>query len=106
MENGPLMRGRSTNFVSFAALGMERWKGLWHFGLDLTNWDVIRKEFLKDYKRNFTAKTICANFKGLQQKPLKAVHDYWAKVCGIFLKMYEAALEKMGHISTRTPSKT
>ena len=74
------------------------YKGLKDFPfLDLTKWDTIKSVFLKDYKKKFTAKTICANFRNLQQKPQETVHDYWAKV--IFCKMYQAAADKMGNIT-------
>ena len=35
---------------------------------------------MKDYKKKFTAKTICASFKELQQNLLETIRDYSAKV--------------------------
>ena len=66
----------------------------------------IKVTFIRDYKTKFTAKTICANFRDRHQKPQETVRDYWAKVSGIFRKMYEAAPEKMGDISTHLDDAT
>ena len=79
---------------------LDWWKGLKDFdNLDLTKWEVIQKEFLKDFERKYTAKTICANFKDMQQKPTENVRDYWAKISGTFRKLFEAAPEKMGDLA-------
>ena len=84
----------------------------WYYGLedfpgiDLTYWNDIKNTFLRDYEMKFTAKTICANFRDLHQKPQETVRDYWAKVSGIYCKMYEAAPDKMGDISAHLDEAT
>ena len=75
-------------------------------GIDLTKWNDIKTAFLRDYETKFMAKTICANFRDLHQKPQETVRDYWAKVSSIYCKMYKAAPEKMGDISTHLDAAT
>ena len=75
-------------------------------GIDLKKFNDIKVAFIRDYETKFTAKTICANFRDLHQKPQETVRDYWAKVSGIFRKMYEAAPDKMGDLSTHLDDAT
>jgi hypothetical protein len=48
--------------------------------VDLRDWDVTKKEFLKMYKPNFLAHTTCANVADLIQKPGKMINDYHVRV--------------------------
>jgi hypothetical protein len=48
--------------------------------LDLEDWDVIKKEFLKAYEPKYSARTTCAKFADLSQKPGKTVKDYHVRV--------------------------
>ena len=75
-------------------------------GINLTKWNNIKTALLRDYETKFTAKTICANFRELHQKPQETLRDYWAKVFGIYRKMYEAAPEQMGDIATHLDAAT
>ena len=65
----------------------------WYFnldtlpGLDLTKWSVVKERFLKQYDTKGTAKTICHNFKDLQQRPRENVKDFYVRVAEVFKKI-------------------
>lgn len=44
--------------------------------LDLANWDIIKKKFLKTYEPKYSAQTTWANFADLTQKSGKSINDY------------------------------
>ncbi len=48
--------------------------------LDLKDWDVVKKEFLKMYEPKYSAHTTCANFSDLTQKPGETINDYHVRV--------------------------
>jgi hypothetical protein len=48
--------------------------------LDLKDWDVDKKEFLKMYEPKYSARTTCANFSDLTQKPGEGINDYHVRV--------------------------
>jgi len=48
--------------------------------LDLKDWDVVKKEFLKMYEPKYSARTTCANFSDLTQKPGDTINDYHVRV--------------------------
>jgi hypothetical protein len=44
--------------------------------LDLKDWDVVKKEFLKTYEPKYSACTTCANFSDLVQKPGEMINGF------------------------------
>jgi hypothetical protein len=44
--------------------------------LDLKGWDVVKKEFLNTYEPKYSARSTCANFSDLTQKPGETVNDF------------------------------
>ena len=44
--------------------------------IDLKDWDVVKKEFLKAYEPKYSAHSTCANFLDLTQKPGETVNDF------------------------------
>jgi hypothetical protein len=48
--------------------------------LDLQDWDVVKREFLKTYEPKYSARTTCANFSDLVQKPGETINDFHVRV--------------------------
>jgi len=48
--------------------------------IDLKDWDVVKKEFLKTYEPKYSARTTCANFLDLTQKSGESINDYHVRV--------------------------
>jgi Retrotransposon gag protein len=48
--------------------------------LDLKDWDVVKKEFLKNCEPKYSARTTCANFADLTQKPGESINNYHVRV--------------------------
>jgi hypothetical protein len=77
---------------------LDWWKSLADFGIDLTVWNTVKAQFLRDYEKKYSAKTLCANFKEVHQRPHETVRDFWARVSALFRKMYEMAPEDVASI--------
>jgi hypothetical protein len=48
--------------------------------VDLKDWDVVKKEFLKMYEPKYSAHTTCTNFSDLTQKPGEMINNYHVRV--------------------------
>jgi hypothetical protein len=56
------------------------WESLQDDNLNLDDWDIFKKEFLKMYKPKYSAHTTCDNFANLIQKSGKSINDYHVRV--------------------------
>ena len=65
-------------------------------GLELAKFDIIKAQSLKDYEEKYTPKTVCANFKGIHQKPHAQVRDFRARVLAIIRKIYDSQIPSSG----------
>jgi Retrotransposon gag protein len=55
-------------------------EGLAEDGVDVNTWDTVKTEFLETYEPKYSAKTTCANFTDLNQKPDESINDYTYRV--------------------------
>jgi hypothetical protein len=55
-------------------------EGLAKDGVDINAWDTVKAEFLETYELKYLAKTTCANFTDLNQKPDISINDYTYRV--------------------------
>ena len=55
-------------------------EGLAEDGVDINAWDTVKAEFLETYEPKYSAKTTCANFTDLNQKPDESINDYTYRV--------------------------
>ena len=55
-------------------------EGLAKDGVDVNTWETVKAEFLETYKPKYSAKTTCANFTDLNQKPDESINDYTYRV--------------------------
>jgi hypothetical protein len=72
--------------------------------LDLKDWDVVKKEFLKTYESKYSARTTCANFADLTQKPGETVNDYHVQVQTTYKHLTDSKPATM--VAVRNPTAT
>ena len=69
-------------------------------GIDIKKFDVVKERFLRQYDVKGTAKTICHNFKDLQQKPRENVKDFYVRIAEVFKKLGSVFPEKLKTVRT------
>jgi len=69
-------------------------------GIDIANWDTVKREFLATYEPRYTAKTTCTNFGELVQRSNESVNDYYLRVCEAISRICEAKPAAMNDVRT------
>jgi hypothetical protein len=72
--------------------------------LDRKNWDVVNKEFLKMYEPKYSARTTCANFSDLIQKPGEMINDYRVRVQTAYKHLIDSKPATMATVRKAAPT--
>lgn len=76
------------------------WEQLVYEGVDVANWETVKREFLSTYEPKYTAKTTCANFADLTQRSGETVNDYYLRICEAMARICEAKPAAMTTVRT------